>query len=87
MGYAHGDSSEVSLCALAWMGTAAVGACADRGEPELAISVSFVALSANALIERLEAAIHSSGRVTGYPECAGINRHVVGDARALQERK
>jgi hypothetical protein len=26
-------------------------------------------------------------RTTGKPECAGINRHVVGDARALQERK
>jgi hypothetical protein len=26
-------------------------------------------------------------RVTGKPESAGINRHVVGDARALQERK
>ena len=24
-------------------------------------------------------------RITGKPECAGINRHVVGDARALQE--
>ena len=23
----------------------------------------------------------------GKPECAGLNRHVVGDARALQERK
>jgi hypothetical protein len=28
-----------------------------------------------------------SGRITGKPESAGINRHVVGDARALQERK
>jgi hypothetical protein len=28
-----------------------------------------------------------SGRMTGKPESAGINRHVVGDARALQERK
>jgi hypothetical protein len=26
-------------------------------------------------------------RETGKPECAGLNRHVVGDARALQERK
>jgi glycogen debranching enzyme len=26
-------------------------------------------------------------RQTGDTECAGINRHVVGDARALQERK
>jgi hypothetical protein len=26
-------------------------------------------------------------RITGYTESAGINRHVVGDARALQERK
>jgi len=25
--------------------------------------------------------------MTGKPESAGINRHVVGDARALQERK
>jgi hypothetical protein len=25
--------------------------------------------------------------ITGQPECAGLNRHVVGDARALQERK
>ncbi|PYX37067.1 MAG: hypothetical protein DMG75_08385 [Acidobacteria bacterium] len=24
---------------------------------------------------------------TDKPECAGLNRHVVGDARALQERK
>jgi hypothetical protein len=29
----------------------------------------------------------SSGRFTGQPECAGINRHVVGDERALQERR
>src|SRR5262252_2672862 len=27
-----------------------------------------------------------SGRITGHPESAGINRHVVGDERALQER-
>ena len=27
------------------------------------------------------------GRMTGYSECAGINRHVVGDERALQERR
>jgi hypothetical protein len=27
------------------------------------------------------------GRLTGEPECAGINQHVVGDERALQERK
>jgi hypothetical protein len=26
-------------------------------------------------------------RLVGEPESAGINRHVVGDARALQERK
>src|SRR4029077_13373629 len=26
-------------------------------------------------------------RITGNPESAGINRHVVGDERALQERK
>ena len=25
--------------------------------------------------------------LVGQPECAGINRHVVGDERALQERK
>jgi len=25
--------------------------------------------------------------IVGNPECAGLNRHVVGDARALQERK
>jgi len=29
----------------------------------------------------------SSSRMRGNPESAGINRHVVGDARALQERK
>jgi succinylarginine dihydrolase len=29
----------------------------------------------------------NSGRMVGQPECAGINRHVVGDERALQERK
>src|SRR5258707_1106825 len=28
-----------------------------------------------------------SGRVVGNSESAGINRHVVGDERALQERK
>jgi len=27
-----------------------------------------------------------SDRITGKPECAEINLHVVGDARALQER-
>jgi hypothetical protein len=26
------------------------------------------------------------GRMTGNPESAGLNRHVVGDERALQER-
>jgi len=51
MGYAHGDSSEVSLCALAWLGTTAVGACTDRAEPGLTISVSFVAFIANALTD------------------------------------
>src|SRR5215472_14902833 len=34
----------------------------------------------------------SSGRISfrpkvGFAECAGINRHVVGDERALQERR
>jgi hypothetical protein len=27
------------------------------------------------------------GHVVGYPESAGLNRHVVGDARTLQERR
>jgi len=38
---------------------------------------------------RLDATMDAvqSGRITGSPESAGINRHVVGDARALQERK
>jgi hypothetical protein len=31
--------------------------------------------------------VHDCARVTGKPESAGINRHVVGDERALQERK
>jgi hypothetical protein len=31
--------------------------------------------------------IEVTARMTGKPESAGINRHVVGDARALQERK
>jgi hypothetical protein len=31
--------------------------------------------------------LRSSGRVTGNLESAGLNRHVVGDASALQERK
>ena len=30
---------------------------------------------------------NDSVRMVGYSECAGINRHVVGDERALQERK
>jgi len=30
---------------------------------------------------------HAYRRVTGKSECAGINRHVVGDERALQERR
>jgi len=29
----------------------------------------------------------NNSRVVGYSESAGINRHVVGDERALQERK
>jgi hypothetical protein len=29
----------------------------------------------------------NSSRTVGNSECAGINRHVVGDARALQERR
>src|SRR5205807_8847031 len=28
-----------------------------------------------------------NSRLVGNPECAGINRHVVGDERALQERR
>jgi hypothetical protein len=28
-----------------------------------------------------------SGRITAYSECAGLNRHVVGGASPLQERK
>jgi hypothetical protein len=28
-----------------------------------------------------------SGRLTGEPESAGINRHVVGEEESLQERK
>jgi hypothetical protein len=43
---------------------------------------------ANALIElRTSSTLSRYSRVPGYAECAGINRHVVGDARALQERK
>src|ERR1700761_3537867 len=30
---------------------------------------------------------YRTGRMTGKPESAGLNRHVVGDARALQERR
>ena len=33
------------------------------------------------------ASLKGSGCLTGNSECAGLNRHVVGDARALQERK
>ncbi len=33
------------------------------------------------------AAARDYGRMTAQPESAGINRYVVGDARALQERK
>ncbi len=44
-------------------------------------------ISAEAQIWRLGGRFWSSGRITGYSESAGINRHVVGDARALQERK
>jgi hypothetical protein len=40
----------------------------------------------NALIEPFRRP-PSSGRLVGNWESAGINRHVVGDARALQERK
>ena len=29
----------------------------------------------------------ANSSVVGKPECAGINRHVVGDERALQERR
>jgi hypothetical protein len=29
----------------------------------------------------------TNSRIVGKPESAGINRHVVGDERALQERK
>src|SRR5439155_19852663 len=37
--------------------------------------------------KRLLAAPENCGRLVGNPECAGINRHVVGDERALQERR
>jgi hypothetical protein len=30
---------------------------------------------------------HRCFRIAGHSESAGVNRHVVGDARALQERK
>jgi hypothetical protein len=36
---------------------------------------------------RTYASRHPTVGMTGKPESAGINRHVVGDARALQERK
>jgi len=29
----------------------------------------------------------NSGYIVGNPECAGINRHIVGNERALQERR
>ena len=36
----------------------------------------------------VEVSLHGRcSRITGNPESAGINRHVVGDARALQEGK
>src|SRR6267143_1848040 len=38
-------------------------------------------------LEQSLARTTGSGRVVGNPESAGINRHVVGDERALQGRK
>jgi len=32
-------------------------------------------------------AVSAPERIVGYSECAGVNRHVVGDARALRERR
>jgi hypothetical protein len=38
-------------------------------------------------VQQLCGGSDDSGRVVGNPESAGINRHVVGDERALQERR
>src|SRR6267378_85343 len=38
-------------------------------------------------LEQSLARTTGSGRVVGNPESAGINRHVVGDERALRERR
>ena len=36
----------------------------------------------NARIPTSHAAVENSGRIVGKPECAGINRHVVGDEKS-----
>jgi len=38
-------------------------------------------------VQQLSGGSDDSGRVGGNPESAGINRHVVGDERALRERR
>jgi hypothetical protein len=47
-----------------------------RGYDDCSVSVNFASAARRKLF-----------RVTGNSESAGINRHVVGDARALRERK
>jgi hypothetical protein len=55
-----------------------LGTSRSRGESQLLL------LLINALPE--SSRVHS-GCIVGNPESAGINRHVVGDERALQERR
>ena len=53
-----------------------------------ASSLVEVAQDLNALFLSLRTVLwHDFGRITGNTESAGLNRHVVGDARALQERR
>jgi hypothetical protein len=57
--------------------------------PDHAVLASGALQSADALAVRIPQAVIFSSfeRITGYPESAGLNRHVVGGASPLQERK
>src|SRR5713101_8684312 len=45
------------------------------------------ATAVSSLLNTEKTNIPRCGRMTGNPESAGLNRYVVGDERALQERK
>src|SRR5712692_4445354 len=80
----------VAFCSLFSLGVEPEGTHAAYAHARIArTSVAFMALKpiTPSYLTATLSVNRDQARVTGDAECAGINRHVVGDARALQERK